>query len=333
MIEDTVAVGDEAAFAGLSERYRPELRVHCYRMVGSLEESEDLVQETFLRAWRKRETCAGRSTFRAWLYRIATNACLDALDRRARDPLASPPGPPPPAAVKGLDPCPDSLLDAVASQDAEPGAVVVAKETIELAFLAAIQQLPPRQRAVVIMRDALGWHAAEIAEMLETTSASVNSALQRARPALKRHLPEPRTEWAPPADPSAGEREVLERYMAAIERSDDAALGALLREDVRCGQQPGAGGNMTAEPVWYTGRDTLLEAWAPALHGDGAVESRLVATRANRQPAMAMYARMPGETAYRAFGLTVLRIVDGLVAEVSVFHPDLFPAFGLAPAL
>ena len=268
-------------FERLTERYRPELQVHCYRMLGSYEESEDLVQETFLRAWRKKETYAGRSTFRAWLYRIATNACLDSLGRR--DPLSPAAGPPSPGAVPGLQPCPDSLLDAVVSDDPEPGAAVVAKETIELAFMAAIQQLPPRQRAVVILRDVLGWPAAEIATMLETTVASVNSAL--------------------------------------------------LRDDVRCGQQPGAGGNMTSEPSSYTGRDTLLAAWAPALHGDTAVESRLVAIRANRQPAMAMYVRPPGGDAFEAFGLTVLRIEDGAVAEVSVFHPDLFPAFGLAPAL
>ncbi len=142
----TEEIKDEAAFARLSERYRPELQVHCYRMLGSYEESEDLVQETFLRAWRKKETYAGRSTFRAWLYRIATNACLDSIGRRDRDPAFT--GPPPPAAVPGLQPYPDRLLDAVASDDAEPGVAVVARETIELAFMAAIQQLPPRQRAV-----------------------------------------------------------------------------------------------------------------------------------------------------------------------------------------
>jgi RNA polymerase sigma-70 factor, ECF subfamily len=164
--------GDEAAFSGLVESYRPELQVHCYRMLGSFEDSEDLTQETFQRAWRKRRGFKGRSTFRAWLYRIATNACLDALARRPRRVL-------PQSEVPWLQPYPDELLDEVRATDAGPDDVVVSKETIELAFLVAIQHLSPKQRAVLILRDVLGWSAEDTASLLETRVASVNSALQR----------------------------------------------------------------------------------------------------------------------------------------------------------
>jgi RNA polymerase sigma-70 factor, ECF subfamily len=330
--------GDESAFGMLVERYRRELQVHCYRMLGSLDESEDLVQETFLRAWRRRESFAGRSTFRAWLYRIATNACLDALAQRpparqvapAADPDAAPP---PPAAVPWLQPYPDRLLEGIAPSEAEPDAVVVAKETIELAFLAAIQHVPPRQRAVLMLRDVLGWPAKETASLLEASVASVNSALQRARDTLRQHLPEPRLEWAPASDPSADERAVLQRYMDAIERADDAAIATLLRVDARVSHQPGAGGHTGPEPIWYQGRETIVAGWAPALHGPDALDFRLVPTRANRQPAAATYVRLPGDSQHRGFGLAVLRVEDAAVAEITVFVPDLFPKFGLPRTL
>ncbi len=213
----------EADFAALSERYRHELRVHCYRMLGSPDDAEDLVQDTFLRAWRGRESLQGHSAFRAWLYRIATNACLDRLDRRSREPLprGMTPGEagsaPPPTSVPWLLPCPDRLLDA-------PETAAVDRETIELAFMVAIQHLPPRQRAVLILRDVLGRPAAETAALLEVSVASVNSALQRARPTVRRHLPARRQEWAPSSDPTAEERAVLRRYMAALEHADDTAV-------------------------------------------------------------------------------------------------------------
>ena len=173
---------DRAAFAGLVERYRPELQAHCYRMLGSLEDSEDLTQETFLRAWRKREGFQGRSTFRAWLYRIATNACLDALARRRR-PVALQ------AEVHGQEPHPDELLDQLRATDAQPDEAVVSKEAVELACLVAIQHLSPKQRAALVLRDVFGWSAKEAAAQLETSPASVNSALQRARATLERRLP------------------------------------------------------------------------------------------------------------------------------------------------
>jgi RNA polymerase sigma-70 factor (ECF subfamily) len=213
---ETVAAaraGDEAAFAALVEPHRRELQVHCYRMLGSFEDSEDLVQETFLRAWRKRRSFQGRSSFRAWLYGIATNACLDALARRPRVvPLQD--GSQPLAEVAWLQPYPDQLLtDATA--EAEPEAEVVAKETIELAYIAAIQLLPPKQRAVLIARDVLGWSAAESASLLDISVAAVNSALQRARATMKKHLPRHRLEWRPHSDPTDEERALLDRYMRA----------------------------------------------------------------------------------------------------------------------
>ena len=193
----TARDGDPAAFAAVAERYRAELQLHCYRMLGSLQDAEDLVQETFLRAWSKRASYQARSTFRAWLYGIATNACLDALRRRPKRVLppdvagaADPNEPPQPATdLPWLEPFPDLLLEQAAANDDEPEAKLLARETTELAFLAAIQHLPPRQRAILIMRDVLDWSARQTAASLETTVPSVNSALQRAHATLAKHLP------------------------------------------------------------------------------------------------------------------------------------------------
>ena len=316
--------GDETAFAELTGRYRRELQVHCYRMLGSFEDSEDLVQETFLRAWHRRETYAGRSTFRAWLYRIATNACLDLLDSRPRPALPAPSGEPRPAvAVPWLTPYPGALL---------PDEVVVSRETIELAFLAAIQHLPPRQRAVLILRDVLGWPAKETAAQLDTTVAGANSALQRARETLRAHLPRRRTEWST-TKPTDDELAVARRYLDAMERGADAELATLLREDARCSQAPWAAGNMSDDPAWYSGRDTLIEAWQPIFHGPDRAEFRCVPTCANGDPAFAAYVRAPGTGPYRAFGLTVLRVADGQVAEVTCFGTGTFRYFDLPEAL
>ena len=316
---------DETEFAELTEQHRRELRVHCYRMLGSFDEAEDLVQETFLRAWRKREQYAGRASLRAWLYKIATNACLDLLDRTPRLipeldlPVAvdSHLAPRPSVAVPWLQPFPDRLL--------EPDALAVARETIELAFLAAVQHLSPRQRAVLILRDVVGWPAKEVATLLETTPASVNSSLQRARAELKDQLPARRAEWR--AEPSEGERAVVQCYMAAITACDDAAIAALLREDVRCSHQPGAGGHEGPEPTWYGGLADVLAGWAPALHGPHALEFRMVETQANGHPAVATYIKWDG--VFHAFVLNALLIVDGKVAEVTNFVPAVFPAFDL----
>jgi RNA polymerase sigma-70 factor, ECF subfamily len=323
--------GDEAAFAVLAESYRQELQVHCYRMLGSLEDAEDLVQETLLRAWRGRGSFQGRSSLRTWLYRIATNACLDALGRRRPRvlppqvaPAADPRVPPsPPAEGPWLQPYPDRLLEGIAPPDTQPDAALVAKETIELAFLVAIQQLTPRQRAVLLLRDVLGWSAKETAMLLDASVDAVNSALRRARSTLRRHLPAHRLEWAAGSDPTQQERSLLRRYMAAHQRADAAALAALLREDVRLTMPP--------TPAWYDGRAAVV-----AFHAQLFVaryEWRLRVTRANRQPAVAFYTRQPGESGYRASGIDVLRIQAGLVAQIDAFLlPQLFPAFGLPAA-
>ena len=218
----------EAEFGELTERHRRELRVHCYRMLGSYDEAEDLVQETFLRAWRRRDGFEGRSSFRTWLYSIATNACLDRLDRMPREPkpYAVPPAIGPadaerPAELPWLQPYPDAEL---------PEEQVVARETIELAFLVAIQHLPPVQRAALILRDVLGWSAPETADALGTSVAGVKSALQRARPVLRERLPQRRTEWS--GDPTKEERELLDRYIAAMDARDASALAAQHAPDI-----------------------------------------------------------------------------------------------------
>ena len=311
--------GDEAAFSGLVERYRPELQVHCYRMLGSFEDSEDLTQETFLRAWRWRRGFKGRSTFRAWLYRIATNACLDALARRPRRVL-------PQSEVPWLQPYPDELLDEVRATDAGPDDVVVSKETIELAFLVAIQHLSPKQRAVLILRDVLGWSAKDTASLLETSIASVNSALQRARATLKRRLPVRRLDWAPESNPTGGEQALVRRYIEATERLDTDALLQMLSEDARFSMPP--------EPGVWVGRDTIVASWLEGGFGCGDYQDfRCTLTHANRQPAIANYVRRPGDSEYRALAVDVLRIEDDQVAEIITFGPGVFATLGLPPAL
>jgi RNA polymerase sigma-70 factor (ECF subfamily) len=327
--------GDEPAFSQLVDRYRPELQVHCYRMLGSFEDSEDLVQETFLRAWRKRASFSirGAFSFRAWLYRIATNACLDVLRSRPRRVLppqvaaAADPAAPlsPPAELPWLQPYPDRLLEPVAPAEDEPGAVVVARETIELAFIAAIQHLPPRQRAALILRDVLGWSAKDTASLLEASVGSANSALQRARTTLRDRLGVRRTEWARSSEPSADERELLRRYVDAHERADADALAELLREDARLTMPP--------HPTWYAGRDAILIATRQGFDPEFG-HLRTVVAGANRQPAAAHYLRRPGESEYRPLALDVLRTEGGHVTEITSFvFPELFAAFGLSPRL
>jgi RNA polymerase sigma-70 factor, ECF subfamily len=329
-----VRAGDETAFSDLAERHRRELHVHCYRMLGSVEDAEDAVQEAFLRAWRGRASFQSRgpSSFRAWLYRIATNTCLDTLGRSGRRLLAFQLGPPadpsapprPPADGPWLQPCPDRLLEGVAPGEDQPEAVIVARETIELAFLAALQMLPPRQRAVLILRDVLGWSARETAMLLETTIASANSALQRARGTLQEHLPARRAEWTRASPRSAEERAVLQRFMEAFERSDLSAVAELLSEDVRS--------NMPPYPMWYEGRDDNVSAMSHAFDPTSPYyvgHWKVLPTGANLQPAAAFYVRRPGDSEFRAFAIDVLRIEDGKVAEITAFDDALFPVFGL----
>nr|WP_179791861.1 RNA polymerase subunit sigma-70 [Actinopolymorpha rutila] len=326
---------DEAAFTALFERHRGELQVHCYRMLGSLEDAEDLVQETFLRAWRSRESFGteGRFSFRAWLYRIATNACLDVLRSRSRRvlppdvaPAADPTVPPsPPADLPWLQPYPDRLLDqAVAPPGEEPGAIVVARETIELAFIAAIQHLPPRQRAALILRDVLGWSAKESASLLQTTVPSANSALQRARSTLRQRLGE-RTNWRTSSEPTSEERELLRRYVEAHESADADALAALLRDDARLTMPP--------HPTWFEGRAAIMlastQAFTPAFGN-----LRSVPVWANRQPGAAHYLRAPGQTRFEPLAVDVLRVEDGKIAEITSFDGSAyFVMFGLPLSL
>jgi RNA polymerase sigma-70 factor (ECF subfamily) len=308
-----------AAFSERVERHRRELHVHCYRMMGSFEESEDLVQETFLRAWRRRETFEGRSSLRAWLYKIATNACLDALDKRPR--TVSPSG-----EVLWLQPYPDHMLDELADEGSDADAAVIAKETIELAFLVTIQRLAPLQRAVLILRDVLDCSAKETADVLETSVPAVNSALQRARVAMKEHLPQRRLDWAPATDPTAAERELLARYVEYSETPDLLALKRLLREDVRFSMPP--------EPGVWQGRDEVVQSWLDGGFGSESFGSmRCLVTAANRQPAVACYVRGPGDDAFRPLALDVLRIEDGAVAEIVTFDGSLMAAFDLPKTL
>jgi RNA polymerase sigma-70 factor, ECF subfamily len=319
------AIRDEAAFAAQVERHRRELQVHCYRLTGSLQDSEDLTQETFLRAWRSRKSFRGDAPLRAWLYRIATNACLEALrsrPRRAPEPVTEGAGR---FEVPWLEPYPDDLLEVLAAPDAAPDEAVVSKETIELAFIVAIQQLTPSQRAVLILRDVLGWRAKDTASLLETSVASVNSALQRARAGLQEYLPQRRLEWEAEADTTRRERELLDRYLEATENADQEAMLETLHEDLRFAMPP--------QPESFVGRKVIVEYWGPGFDQENFGRMTGVVTRANMQPAVACYRQLPGETQYRALALDVLRIEEGVIAEITTFPATVFPAFGLPEAL
>jgi RNA polymerase sigma-70 factor (TIGR02960 family) len=308
---------DEQSFGLLTQRHRRELHVHCYRMLGNFEDAEDVVQETLVRAWRAREGFTGTG-FRAWLYKIATNACLDTIRRtRRRAPTATGP-----AEVPWLQPYPDHLLDLAAPTDTEPAAMAVASETIELGFLVALQLLPAQQRAVLILRDVLDWSAKETAAQLETSVAGVNSALQRARATLRDKLPD--RDALTPATPSEVERDLLARYIDAHQNADVDKLTHLVRDDIRITMPP--------HPWVYDGIPALaplMQAAFGGSHGDWL----LVPTRANRQLAAANYLREPGEDTYRAFKLDVVRFGGDRIAEITTFDATLFDAFGLPPTM
>lgn len=308
---------DEASFTGLAERHRRELHVHCYRMLGSFEDAEDTVQETFLRAWRSRGTFEGRSTFRAWLYRIATNACLDSLARRRPRPAVG-------GEVPWLQPYPDRLLDEQrADEEDEPETVAVAQETIELAYVVAVQHLAPRPRAVLILRDVLGWPAKDVAELLGDSVNSVNSALQRARAGMRENLPAERQDWAG-VEEDAATRDLVRRFTDATVATDIPALAAMLRDDVRCSMPP--------TPGLQVGRDAVVEDWVTSGFAD-LRGLRGVPTAVNRQPAVAYYLWQEREGAYLPLTLDALRITGGAVAEVTTFHADRFPSVGLPERL
>jgi RNA polymerase sigma-70 factor (ECF subfamily) len=325
--------GDQAAFGRLIEPYRRELLLHCYRMLGSFEDAEDVLQETFLRAWRRLGSFEGRAPFRAWCYKIATHAALDARDhlRRRSMPMlthapADPRGPLPPAPTEPLwlDPLPDSFLPAEVSN---PEALYDRRESVSLAFLAALQRLPGRQRAVLILRDVLAWRAEEVAELLGVSVNSVNSALQRAR-ATMRALPDTfRADTAPPAA-GDGVAALLARYVQAWEAADVPGLVTLLREDAALTMPP--------LPAWYRGREAILAFLQWHLFMGAAVgRFRLVPARANDCPAFAVY-DLDAAGVYRPAALQVLGITgDGIAAihDFLVVDERLFARFGLPPVL
>ena len=313
--DPTTELGD---FPSLTQKYQRELLAHCYRMSGSVHEAEDLVQETFLRAWKASASFQGRSSVRTWLYRIATNVCLTNLEGRPRRPLPAGLGTPDQMAgdaleenheIAWLEPVPDASI------------LVAERDTIRLAFVAALQHLPARQRAVLILRDVLRWSAAEVAEALETTVAAVNSALQRAHAQMNgRGL----TADTVHDELDAGQRVLLDRYVDAFWRKDIDAIVSLLKAEATWEMPPFTG--------WYLGNHNigqLIETQCPG----GCHDMPMIETRANGQPAFGLYMRGPGGE-FEPFQLQVLELRDGKVAHVDAFfQPSLFATFGLPARL
>ena len=315
-------------FGSNVERHRRELLVHCYRMLGSLPDAEDAVQETLLRAWRYRDSVKEGAPLRPWLYRVATNACLDAIARDERRAVLSAKAETDdgstgnPEEVVWIGPIPDSALEPPTPPERTPEALTLTRETIEIAFLTVIQLLTPQQRAALILCDVLEWSAKDAAELLELSVPAVNSALQRARARLRERLPSRQPAWPANVDASAAERELLKKFVEATEAADIRAFEAILRADATFRMPPDYG---SAE-----GRDAIFKLWTEAGFGSERFgRLRCVVTRANLQPAVAAYVRRPGDSAWRAMALDILRIEDGLITEIVVFPPDRFPLFGL----
>lgn len=321
---------DEQAFAALAEPHRRELRTHCYRMLGSLAEAEEAAQEALWRAWRRRDTYAGRGPFRAWLYKIATNFCLDVLKQRPRRSLPVARGPaasteaPIPASLNEpiwLEPIPDDLL---APDDQHPEARSLARERISLAFLTAIHRLPPRQRAVLILREVLEWPAGEVAEALGLTVPAVKSALHRARATLAAHPP---GQEAAPDSATPEHTALLSRYVRAWESADVEGLVALLSEE--------ASFSMPPIPAWYQGREVIRRLVSRTVFaGQAAGRWRLLPTRANGQSAFGLYRLDEASGAYAAYGIQVLTFASNGLADITTCrNPALLPAFGLPTTL
>jgi RNA polymerase sigma-70 factor (ECF subfamily) len=315
---NSAELGDEL------ESYRRELLAHCYRMLGSADEAEDLVQEVLLRAWRSHAGFEGRSSLRVWLYRIATNACLTALQQQRRralpsglggpesDPAARP-GPVDPQ-VAWVEPIPDAV---VVPESGDPAAVVAARETLRLALIASLQYLPPRQRAVLLLREVLGFPASEVATMLGISAVAVKSALQRARVRLHEVSPTP-GRLIEPTDPWA--KEQLDLYIAGFEHADISALEKALRADAAI--------EMVGTSLWFSGRSTCLRYLASVIGAPGSY--LMTPTLANGQPTAAAYRRV-ADGSYRAFGLGVLTVTPSGIERITVFGggPALVAAFGL----
>src|SRR5262249_16499376 len=311
---------DRGEFTGRTEPFRRELLAHCYRMIGSVDDAEDLVQETYLRAWRSFDSFEGRSSLRTWLYQIASNACLTAVERRSRRPLPSGLGSQDAdtgssvAEPDGLwlQPFPYALVQAGRG---DPAAIAMSRESLRLALIASFQYLPPRQRAVLLLRDVLAFPATEVAEILGMTTAAVKSALQRARARLEEVTPAPDA-TSEPEEPQA--RAVLDAYIRAFETSDAVALKQLLRRDATLELRPSA--------AWFTGAHAIAE----AVRGLGSPgDWRMLAVAANGQPAAAAYHRQP-DGSYRAYAIVVLTATVTGIARLVVFaDPGLFRRFGL----
>src|SRR5215472_9127345 len=315
-------------FASTVERHRHELLVHCYRMLGSLPDAEDAVQEALLRAWRYRDSLKEGAPLRPWLYRVATNACLDAIARDQRravlaaraaedDGWAGKPDD-----VVWLRPIPDSVLEPTTPPAQTPEAMMLMRETIEIAFLTAVQLLTPQQRAALILCDLLDWCAKDAADLLDLSVPAVNSALQRGRARLRQRLPSHKPAWPASVDASAAERDLLKKYVEASEAADFRAFASIIREDATFRMPP--------EPGTAAGREAMFRLWIEGGFGSEQFgRLRCVVTHANLQPAVACYVRKPGDSAWCALALEVLRFEDGLITEIVVFMPDNFPAFGL----
>ena len=326
-MSDVVATNDTEALDSRLEKYRTELTGYCYRMLGSAFEAEDAVQDTMVRAWRSIDSFEGRSSLRSWLYRIATNVCLDSLNagnRRARPMDLTAATPVAQAQLNArpeitwLEPVPDGrVLPSVA----DPAETAVSRETVRLAFVAALQHLPPKQRAVLILREVLAWKASEVAELLGSTVASVNSALQRARATLAENEPTA-SDTVDPLDED--QKELLERYVAAFEGYDMKALTALLHEDATMSMPP--------YDLWLRGHDDIV-GWMLGV-GEVCSGSKLVPTVANGSPAFAQYHPDP-EGGYSPWALIVLELSDGKIGEMTFFLDTKrwFPLFGLPERL
>jgi RNA polymerase sigma-70 factor (TIGR02960 family) len=321
--------GDEDAFRALTDPYRRELQVHCYRILGSVQDAEDMVQETLLAAWRGLESYEERDSLRAWLYRIATNRCLNSLRDSRRRPREAPsiPFEVPEPTRRGeplwLEPYPDALLDGIAETSPGPEARYETKEAVSLAFVAALQHLPPRQRAVLVLRDVLGFRAAEVAEMLESSEVSVNSALQRARAALETRPPADRERTPLPRSPR--ERELVARFADAVESGDVEGMVSVLTEDALLTMPPA--------PLEYQGHEAIA-AFLRSREEDRGEPLRVVSTRANAQPAFACY--LPDAQAGIAHprGLFALTLAgEGIVAITWFLDTGVFRHFGLPETL
>jgi RNA polymerase sigma-70 factor (TIGR02960 family) len=324
------AQGDEEAFRELTDPHRRELQVHCYRILGSMHDAEDVVQETLLAAWRGLERFEERASLRAWLYRIATNRCLNALRDAGRRParLDIPFDPPEPTRIgepTWLQPYPDVLLEGIIDASPGPDARYETRETVELAFIAALQHLPPRQRVALVLRDVLGFHAAEVAEMLDSSVDSVKGALQRARVTLEERLPPPDRDRSPLPN-SAGERELVRRFADAFETDDINGIVALLTEDAWLTMPP-----WTLE---YQGRSAIalfLRELATWRRGH---RSRLIPTRANTQPAFVTYRADPHAPIAYATGLVVLTLEGERISAITQFlDTSILSRFGLPRTL